>query len=617
MDTDSEDFLIEDQVKNGGSNVLSSELMEMLHRLQSARLDDQRCQLPFKIRDPVAEQKEADSIVEEYLKNVICGVPPFPAISVFNKDKYWIEEFSEVTCEDMADPRHYLNPHSNESYSIYKNEFCGLEHFNFYGYDENQGPFVLSILLREITDDKYVARSIARFKTGSLHRLVKTPEPIKAVLPTKILELSVPDLKSFQYQPAVCPRASKLILKYDEHEYVKNLKFGLIYQGPRQVTEEDFFGNQDHTPEFERFMRLLGDIVPLKGYKGYSGGLDVKHDSTGTHFLRTTFENYEVAFHVTTLLPYVKKDRQQVQRKCHIGNDIVTLVFQDSDETTFSPESISSNFLQAFVVVRQLDDEHYKVYVTAKQDVPEFAPRLPHEATFQWGEHFRNYLLTKLITAEKACYKSQTFNALQQRTRKTLLVGLSNDLKKDTSIYVPQNSTKFKIKGTTAHSKFIWSMKKALSGSAKNVHQKPSEGTKELHAFSDNDNSVTLRPGKLLRARSSLEESLAQDQQTSPINYYFPTVPNAIEAECKTQNPSTFRHVLCKTDSMATITSEVIVEQSIAMEQEVARLRMDKLNLFRQVVSLKQELDQVKNKTVVMYFDNNEEEVKGEIEYTV
>ena len=33
-------------------------------------------------------------------------------------------------------------------------------------------------------------------------------------------------------------------------------------------------------------------------------------------------------FHVSTLLPFTDTDRQQLQRKRHVGNDIVAVVFQ-------------------------------------------------------------------------------------------------------------------------------------------------------------------------------------------------------------------------------------------------------------------------------------------------
>lgn len=113
-------------------------------------------------------------------------------------------------------------------------------------------------------------------------------------------------------------------------------------------------------------------------------------------------------FHVSTLLPYIETDPQQLQRKCHIGNDIVAIVFQDSN-TPFSPNMITSHFLHAYIVVQPLDPctdkTRYRVSVTAKEDVPHFLSPLPSPAIFRKGPEFANYLLDKLINAEIACLR--------------------------------------------------------------------------------------------------------------------------------------------------------------------------------------------------------------------
>lgn len=56
-------------------------------------------------------------------------------------------------------------------------------------------------------------------------------------------------------------------------------------------------------------------------------------------------------FHVSTLLPYEKHDPQKLQRKRHIGNDIVCVVFLEADNTAFSPACIKSHFLHTFILV--------------------------------------------------------------------------------------------------------------------------------------------------------------------------------------------------------------------------------------------------------------------------
>ena len=44
----------------------------------------------------------------------------------------------------------------------------------------------------------------------------------------------------------------------------------------------------------------------------------------------------------------------QLQRKRHIGNDIVAAIFQE-DATPFVPDMIASNFLHAYVLVQVQD----------------------------------------------------------------------------------------------------------------------------------------------------------------------------------------------------------------------------------------------------------------------
>lgn len=50
--------------------------------------------------------------------------------------------------------------------------------------------------------------------------------------------------------------------------------------------------------------RGLGNVVLT--------GVSVAADSTGTHSLYTTYQDYEIMFHVSTLLPYTPNNRQQV-----------------------------------------------------------------------------------------------------------------------------------------------------------------------------------------------------------------------------------------------------------------------------------------------------------------
>lgn len=54
----------------------------------------------------------------------------------------------------------------------------------------------------------------------------------------------------------------------------------------------------------------------------------------------------------------------QLQRKRHIGNDIVAIVFQE-ENTPFIPDTIASNFLHCYIVVQVIEpnteNTRYKV----------------------------------------------------------------------------------------------------------------------------------------------------------------------------------------------------------------------------------------------------------------
>nr|XP_027778622.1 rap1 GTPase-activating protein 2-like [Marmota flaviventris] len=222
-----------------------------------------------------------------------------------------------------------------------------------------------------------------------------------------------------------------MIVSYDEHDVNNTFKFGVIYQKARQTLEEELFGNNEESPAFKEFLDLLGDTITLQDFKGFRGGLDVTHGQTGVESVYTTFRDREIMFHVSTKLPFTEGDAQQLQRKRHIGNDIVAIIFQE-ENTPFVPDMIASNFLHAYIVVQVespgTETPSYKVSVTAREDVPAFGPPLPSPPVFQKGPEFREFLLTKLTNAENACCKSDKFAKLEDRTRAALLDNLHDEL---------------------------------------------------------------------------------------------------------------------------------------------------------------------------------------------
>uniref|UniRef100_A0A8C4YE21 RAP1 GTPase activating protein n=1 Tax=Gopherus evgoodei TaxID=1825980 RepID=A0A8C4YE21_9SAUR len=360
---------------------------------------------------------------------------PFPLILLPQFGGYWIEGTNhELTgipeTESLPSPTSKGKLECNHMARIYRKHFLGKEHFNYYSLDTALGHLVFSLKYDVIGDQEHL-RLLLRTKCRTYHDVI----PISCLTEfpniVQMAKLACEDVNVDRFYPVLYPKASRLIVTFDEHVLSNHFKFGVIYQKLGQTSEEELFGTTEESPAFVEFLDFLGQKVQLQDFKGFRGGLDVTHGQTGTESVYCTFHSKEIMFHVSTKLPYTEGDTQQLQRKRHIGNDIVAIVFQD-ENTPFVPDMIASNFLHAYIVVQAekpcSESTLYKVSVTARDDVPFFGPPLPDPAVFRKGIEFQEFLLTKLINAEYACYKAEKFAKLEERTRAALLETLYEEL---------------------------------------------------------------------------------------------------------------------------------------------------------------------------------------------
>merc|ERR1711892_948554 len=334
----------------------------------------------------------------------------------------------EVTAKELDD----------STCRTYRAHFLQSEHFNFCGTDDMLGPLILSLkYYRQSESSSNHTRIILRLATGTRHNLVEHEADDEESSAMELAKILCPELSIKTLQPILCPNTAELLLSFDEHVLVNSFKFGVLYQREGQETEEAIFGNQSHGPAMDKFLDMISSRVALSGHKGYKGGLDTEFGQTGQQSVYTKHMDKEIMYHIATLLPYTATDPQQLERKHHIGNDIVSLVFQEGS-TPFSPDMVTSHFLHAYIVVQPQpgDDEMYRVAVTARSDVPYFGPSLPSPPVFKRGPEFKEWILNKLISAETACYKAEKFSKLKQRTQTTLLNNLVEDLSSKTQHFI-------------------------------------------------------------------------------------------------------------------------------------------------------------------------------------
>ncbi|KRX35556.1 Rap1 GTPase-activating protein 1 [Trichinella murrelli] len=431
----------------------------------------------------------------ENIHEVLSRGGPFPTVVMPLHGGYWIdtasseEHLTESTCSSCQ----RLRLESDETAKLYRRHFFGKDHFNFYALDDRLGPIVLSVRVESTASQEYL-RIILRLKTGTIHEMVPANRIGELLTAARMAKFLCEDISTECFTPVMFPKGTELIMTFDEHVLVNNYKFGIIYQKFGQTSEEELFGNAEHSDKMEEFLEFIGEKVQLQNFKGFRGGLDTVHGQTGEESFYTKFKDRrvslkEIMFHVSTLLPYTVGDAQQLQRKRHIGNDIVAIIFQD-DNTPFVPDMIASHFLHAYIVVTFVDTgsstTHYKlvsscgsshsqnhlisallfkVTVTARDDVPPFGPALPSPPIFIKGQELKTFLLTKLINAENACYRARKFASLAERTRTSLLEALFNELKQRNIEHYGSLLHPEIAKESMSSISLFSSVKKALTGS--------------------------------------------------------------------------------------------------------------------------------------------------------
>uniref|UniRef100_A0A4W6BWQ6 Signal-induced proliferation-associated 1 n=1 Tax=Lates calcarifer TaxID=8187 RepID=A0A4W6BWQ6_LATCA len=377
-----------------------------------------------------------------------------------------LEEPRESHVQQQGKSNYFIE-HADLGAHYYRKYFYMKEHQNFFGMDDRLGPVAISFRREEkegtsgaqynyriifrTTEMKTLRGSILEESVPSAARHT-TP---RGLSPKRLLEFIMPELNLHCLRLASnSPKVRDTLLKLDEQGVSKDTsadlnfqrKVGVMYCRAGQSSEEDMYNNESSGPAFEEFLDLLGERVRLKGWEKYRAQLDNKTDSTGTHSLYTRYQDYEIMFHVSTMLPYTANNTQQLLRKRHIGNDIVTIVFQEPGALPFTPKSIRSHFQHVFIIVQVhepcTDNTYYRVAVTRSKDIPLFGPLFPKGARFPRSPAFRDFLLAKAVNAENAAEKSEKFRSMATRTRQEYLKDLAENYVTTTPI---DSSTKFPL----------------------------------------------------------------------------------------------------------------------------------------------------------------------------
>lgn len=165
----------------------------------------------------------------------------------------------------------------------------------------------------------------------------------------------------------------------DKSPVRETMKIGVIYVGKRQQSQHAILRNDRGSAAYERFLTQLGWDVDLATHRGFAGGLDVnpRSLSTGKTTLYYANSHAEVAFHVVTKMPTKPSDPQQIDKKRHVGNDFVHIVWSDNSASEYDPGTITSHFNDVQLVLyplRKAQRGLVHVQIFSKEKVPLFGP---------------------------------------------------------------------------------------------------------------------------------------------------------------------------------------------------------------------------------------------------
>ncbi|SAM08792.1 hypothetical protein [Absidia glauca] len=387
---------------------------------------------------------------------------------VIPNKRYWIEGNNQCGGSSSVTPAFYNTvDHRDEKAAWYVDIFASQPYHTFAGLKDDR-PVLLTTLWDGMTN-KYlcILRSTAApdlrvFIDGgnkmndegyqedstpySIQTTTMTPEWETALEETFAL-----DLTQLVHIDSGLMRSSGIeqdLIRLDKDTIHHHFKCGVLYIKEGQYHENDWFSNDCGSDAFDSFLECLGDKIALQGYQGWAAGLDTKSRESGDYTYTSTWqETYQVTYHISTLIPSTSGDKQHIQRKRHIGNDIVCIVFVDGHRP-FDPAAITSQFLHVFIVVHLEGKSRWRVEVTCVKDVPLFGPPVTSH-TFCDKSSLHDFLLAKVINAEYAALKAPKFTRPLDRARQGIL---TNVVERILKIHNNNNNSSSSKSGGKIHS---------------------------------------------------------------------------------------------------------------------------------------------------------------------
>ncbi|KAI7867533.1 hypothetical protein BDF14DRAFT_664109 [Spinellus fusiger] len=352
---------------------------------------------PLKMKERLKKEAETHHAITKAVKEIVSAMKQMvnQCISQYHKvfekamvipckgyriegaNRFGAEPMADVPCDDYSQAP---VEHMDSDVDWFQSHFVGTDYVAFCGYMEDGEPILITVVCHhEETDEDSGGEGqreyliIVRTKQcPDIRKIVPDSFLLTAPLDSASIDTPCDSIQDTTWKGVIemsfdvpfsrlgridaeTMQATGLedeVLRLDENANHKRYKFGVLYVKEGQTKEEDWFSNQHDSEKFDRFLHIIGQRIELQGYMGWAAGLDTKSGDSGEHTFTDAWNDNVLAYHVSTLIPSKPGDKQQIQRKRHIGNDIVCIVFAEGQQP-FNPAAIKSQFLHAFIVVHE------------------------------------------------------------------------------------------------------------------------------------------------------------------------------------------------------------------------------------------------------------------------
>ncbi|KAF9477456.1 hypothetical protein BDN70DRAFT_881149 [Pholiota conissans] len=178
---------------------------------------------------------------------------------------------------------------------------------------------------------------------------------------------------------------NRFVRSLDNIPVIDTHKVGIMYVAPGQTKEEDILRNVHGSPAYTRFLEGIGRLINLRGQVDvYAGGLDPDED--GEYAYAWWDDIGQILYHTATMMPTKSDDPLCNNKKRHIGNDYVRIVWNDS-ALPYRFDTLKTQFQFVNIIIEPHsvgaiaafsnnihENEYFKVTIQSAPGMTEFTP---------------------------------------------------------------------------------------------------------------------------------------------------------------------------------------------------------------------------------------------------